>query len=84
MLPWLDAHAPELVLVSAGFDAHADDPLANLEWSDADFAWVTERLARLADRHAGGRVVWCREGGYDLGGLGRSVRLHVEALSEGT
>ena len=83
VLPWLDAYAPELVLVSAGFDAHADDPLANLEWSDADFAWVTARLVELAEAHAGGRVVSCLEGGYDLGALGRSVRAHADALAEG-
>ena len=84
VLPWLDEYEPELVLVSAGFDAHAEDPLANLRWSDEDFAWVTERLVELADRHAGGRLVSCLEGGYDLGALGRSVRLHVQALSEAT
>ncbi|KIT16999.1 histone deacetylase family protein [Jannaschia aquimarina] len=82
VLPALDAWRPELVLVSAGFDAHADDPLAQLQWSEDDFSWVTERLCELADTHAGGRVVSCLEGGYDLPALGRSARAHVTALGE--
>ena len=81
MLPALDAHAPGMILVSAGFDAHADDPLANLMLHEDDFAWITRRLVELAERHAGGRVVSCLEGGYDLPSLGRSARAHVEALS---
>ena len=80
VLPALDAHRPELVLVSAGFDAHADDPLAQLVWGDDDFAWLTGRLVELAGRHAGGRLVSCLEGGYDLAALGRTVRAHVEGL----
>ena len=84
VLPWLDAFAPELVLVSAGFDAHADDPLAQLTWDEDDFAWVTARLVELADAHAGGRLVSCLEGGYDLAALGRSARAHVTAMSRGT
>ena len=79
-LDWLDEWEPELVIVSAGFDAHADDPLANLELREADFADLTRRLAGLADRHAAGRVVSVLEGGYDLAALGRSARAHVEAL----
>ena len=79
-LDWLDAWEPELVIVSAGFDAHADDPLASLELGEEDFAALTRRLAELADRHAGGRVVSVLEGGYDLAALGRSARAHVEAL----
>ena len=81
MLPAIDAHAPGLILISAGFDAHADDPLAQLMLHEDDFAWITARLVELAERHAGGRVVSCLEGGYDLAALGRSARAHVEALA---
>ncbi len=81
-LPWLDAFAPELVLVSAGFDAHAADPLANLALSEDDFAWITARLCDLADAHAGGRVVSCLEGGYDMGALAASAAAHVAVLME--
>ncbi|HEY9037938.1 MAG TPA: histone deacetylase family protein [Roseovarius sp.] len=82
ILPALDAFAPELVLVSAGFDAHRDDPLANLELVEADFAWVTERICDLADIHAQGRVVSCLEGGYSLRALANSVAAHVDVLIE--
>ena len=80
-LPRLARQKPELVLVSAGFDAHADDPLANLMWEDEDFAWVTQRICDLA-RVCGGRVVSMLEGGYDLPALGRAARAHVEVLRE--
>lgn len=80
VLPRLDAFAPELVLVSAGFDAHRADPLAQLEWEVEDFVWATERLCDLADAHAGGRVVSCLEGGYDLHALAASVAAHVDVL----
>ena len=83
-LDWLDDWAPEIVIVSAGFDAHAADPLAQLMLEEADFAAITARLARLAGRHAGGRLVSVLEGGYDLAALGRSARAHVEALAGGT
>ena len=76
----LDAFAPQLVLVSAGFDAHRDDPLAQLAWEEDDFAWITERLCDLAAAHAGGRLVSCLEGGYDLDALARSVAVHVDVL----
>ena len=82
VLPALDDFRPELVLVSAGFDAHADDPLANLTWTGADFAWLTDRICDLADAHAGGRVVSTLEGGYDLNGLAASVAAHVGRLME--
>ena len=81
-LDWLDAWEPQLVIVSAGFDAHADDPLANLEMHEEDFAALTRRLVALAQAHAGGRVVSLLEGGYDLDALERSVRAHVEALED--
>ncbi|MGI1662285.1 histone deacetylase family protein [Palleronia sp. KMU-117] len=80
--PALDDFAPELVIISAGFDAHAADPLANLEWTEADFAWLTEGLCDLADTHAGGRVVSTLEGGYDLKALGASVAAHMQVLME--
>ena len=70
ILPAVEAFAPELILISAGFDAHAADPLAQLEWQVEDFAWLTERICDLADAHCGGRVVSTLEGGYDLAGAG--------------
>ena len=80
VLPRLEAFAPELVLISAGFDAHRRDPLANLELDEADFAWATRAVMDVADRHAGGRIVSMLEGGYDLEGLARSVDAHVTTL----
>ncbi len=82
VLPQLDRFAPELVLVSAGFDAHRDDPLAQLELVEEDFAWITGALCDIAARHAGGRLVSCLEGGYDLPALGASVAAHVRVLME--
>ncbi|WP_118137736.1 histone deacetylase family protein [Oceanicella sp. SM1341] len=82
VLPALDGFRPELVLVSAGFDAHRDDPLATLNWEAEDFAWVTERLCDIADAHCGGRLVSSLEGGYDLEGLAASVAAHVGVLME--
>ncbi|MBL3570130.1 acetoin utilization protein [Rhodovulum sulfidophilum] len=81
-LPRLDAFAPELVLVSAGFDAHAADPLAQLAWGTADFAWITQRLCDIAEAHSGGRLVSTLEGGYDLEALAASVAAHVAVLME--
>lgn len=80
LLPALDAFAPELLIISAGFDAHAADPLAQLRVLEADFAWITAELCALAARHAEGRVVSVLEGGYDLAALGSSVAAHVRAL----
>lgn len=80
MLPALDAFAPEMVLISAGFDAHRNDPLAQLMLEEADYAWATEQLLAIARRHAGGRVVSTLEGGYDLTALGASAAAHVRAL----
>ena len=82
VLPALEAHAPELVVISAGFDAHHRDPLANLNLREADFAWATAEICALADRHAAGRVVSTLEGGYDLGALAASVAAHVRVLME--
>ncbi|HXK54397.1 MAG TPA: histone deacetylase family protein [Hyphomicrobiales bacterium] len=80
ILPALDAFAPELVMVSAGFDAHMRDPLANLALSEDDYAWASERLLEAARAHAGGRLVSALEGGYDLEALKGSARAHVGAL----
>jgi acetoin utilization deacetylase AcuC-like enzyme len=79
-MPVLDSFRPQLVLVSAGFDAHRDDPLAYLELEDEDYRWVTERLLEVAERHAGGRVVSTLEGGYDLDALADCAEAHVSAL----
>lgn len=76
------AFRPELVLVSAGFDAHRDDPLAGLAWSEADFAWLTHAICDVADECCGGRVVSSLEGGYDLAALAGSVAAHVRVLME--
>lgn len=82
LLPAIEAHAPEMIFISAGFDAHARDPLANLNLLEADFAWATERICDIADRHAKGRVVSTLEGGYDLQALAASVAAHVRVLME--
>lgn len=82
VFPAIAAWKPDLILISAGFDAHADDPLANLNWHEADYAWLTAKLCDLADRHCAGRVVSCLEGGYDLGALTASVAAHVGVLQE--
>ncbi|ARU02635.1 histone deacetylase family protein [Yoonia vestfoldensis] len=82
VLPRVDAFAPELILISAGFDAHRDDPLAGLELTEDDFAWITARLCDLADSHCHGRVVSALEGGYDLLALGASAAAHVRILEE--
>jgi acetoin utilization deacetylase AcuC-like enzyme len=82
VFPRLEAFRPELILISAGFDAHARDPLAQLMWEEDDFAWLTGRLCDLAEAHAGGRVVSALEGGYDLAALQASVAAHVGVLRE--
>lgn len=78
----VEAFRPDLILVSAGFDAHRDDPLANLIWTEADFAWITRAICDLAARTCGGRVVSALEGGYDLDALAASVAAHVDVLME--
>lgn len=80
ILPALDAFAPELLIISAGFDAHRDDPLAQLRVETGDYAWLTDQLVALADRHCRGRVVSMLEGGYDLNALAASARVHVRSL----
>jgi len=79
-IPALDLYQPQLVFVSAGFDAHRDDPLAYLKLEDEDYRWITEKLVQVADRHAGGRVVSTLEGGYNVQALGRCVVEHVGVL----
>jgi acetoin utilization deacetylase AcuC-like enzyme len=80
ILPALDTFAPELILVSAGFDAHKADPLANLALDESDYAWGGQALRELARAHCGGRIVSTLEGGYDLAALGRSSAAYVAAL----
>lgn len=79
-LPALDAFAPQLIYVSAGFDAHREDDMGNLALVEADYAWVTQQIMRLADRHCRGRVISCLEGGYALSALARSTAAHVRSL----
>ena len=83
ILPALDAFAPDFLMISAGFDAHADDPLGGLNFQDEDYHWATRALMEVAKKRAGGRVVSTLEGGYDLAALGRSAAAHVRALMEG-
>jgi acetoin utilization deacetylase AcuC-like enzyme len=80
-LPALEAYKPQMVFVSAGFDAHRDDPLAYLKLGDEDYRWITEKLVEVAHRHAGGRVVSTLEGGYNVDALGRCVVEHVRVLA---
>lgn len=80
LLPAIERWAPQLLLISAGFDAHRLDPLADLELSSADYAWISRALARLADRHADGRLVSTLEGGYSLTALREGALAHVSAL----
>jgi acetoin utilization deacetylase AcuC-like enzyme len=82
ILPALRNFAPDIVLISAGFDAHQDDPLANLRLVEPDFAWATNKIAEVAARHAQGRLVSMLEGGYNLAALAKSVGVHVKALME--
>lgn len=79
-LPELAAFAPQMIFISAGFDAHMADPLADLRLSSADYAWVTEAACAVADRYAQGRVVSTLEGGYDIAALASSAAVHVERL----
>lgn len=78
--PRLRAFKPELIIISAGFDAHQDDPLANLNWSTADFSWLTAELCTLAQELCQGRIVSTLEGGYDLNALAAATRAHVQEL----
>jgi acetoin utilization deacetylase AcuC-like enzyme len=82
ILPELEAFGPELIIISAGFDAHARDPLANLEVQTEDYAWVTKEIMAVADRSCDGRVVSSLEGGYDLAALAESAAIHVKTLMD--
>jgi acetoin utilization deacetylase AcuC-like enzyme len=84
ILPALDAFGPDLVIISAGFDAHRDDPLGGLNFTEEDFVWATLNVMDLADKHAEGRVVSVLEGGYDIRALAASVAAHVQALIRGS
>ena len=83
-MPKVDEFAPDLVMISAGFDAHENDPVgdASQNLEAADFAWATRAIASIARRHAKGRMISSLEGGYGLEALGRSATAHVRALSE--
>jgi acetoin utilization deacetylase AcuC-like enzyme len=80
-LPALDAFQPQMVFVSAGFDAHRDEEMASLRLAEPDYTWITEQITAVADKHARGRIVSLLEGGYDLHALGRSVAAHLKVLS---
>ncbi len=80
-MPRLDAFAPQMIFISAGFDAHREDDLGQMGLVEADYVYITERLMELADRHAGGRIVSSLEGGYNLSALARSAGAHVKALA---
>ena len=82
VFPVLQNFEPELILISAGFDAHEADPLAELNWSTEDFSWLTERLCKIAEECCEGRLVSTLEGGYDLEALADSVKVHVKKLCE--
>jgi acetoin utilization deacetylase AcuC-like enzyme len=81
-LPALERFAPQMIFFSAGFDAHREDDMASLNLTEADYAWVTERVREVALRHAGGRIVSVLEGGYALSALGRSAVAHIRALAD--
>jgi acetoin utilization deacetylase AcuC-like enzyme len=81
-MPALETFAPQMVFISAGFDAHREDDLGQMGLVEADYEWITQRLVDLARRHAQGRIVSCLEGGYHLGALARSVAAHVRVLAD--
>jgi len=81
-LPRLEAFRPEMIFVSAGFDAHREDDLGQLGLVEADYAWITQQLKDVANRHAKGRIVSSLEGGYNLSALGRSVEAHLRVLAD--
>ena len=83
ILPRVDDFAPDLIIISAGFDAHRRDPLGNLNLVEADYAWATRKIMEIAQKRCAGRIVSVLEGGYDLESLARSVAAHVTTLMEG-
>jgi acetoin utilization deacetylase AcuC-like enzyme len=80
-LPRLEAHKPQMVFISAGFDAHREDDMGQLGLVENDYVWITQRIQEVARRHAQGRIVSCLEGGYDLSALARSVEAHIRVLA---
>lgn len=80
-LPALHAHQPEMILISAGFDAHRDDDMGQMGLVEADYAWMTRKIMEIADQYAQGRIVSCLEGGYNLPALARSVVAHIRVLA---
>ena len=80
-MPRLEAHKPELILISAGFDAHREDDLGQLGLVEQDYVWITQRIKEVALKHAKGRIVSCLEGGYNLSALSRSVEAHIRVLA---
>jgi acetoin utilization deacetylase AcuC-like enzyme len=81
-MPRLEEFAPQMIFISAGFDAHREDDLGQLGLVEADYEWITQRLKWLAERHAQGRIVSCLEGGYNLSALARSVAAHLRVLAD--
>jgi acetoin utilization deacetylase AcuC-like enzyme len=81
-LPRLDAYKPEMIFISAGFDAHRDDDMGQMGLVEKDYAWITQKLKEVAYRHSQGRIVSCLEGGYNLNALARSVEAHIRALAD--
>jgi acetoin utilization deacetylase AcuC-like enzyme len=81
-IPRLEAHKPELIFISAGFDAHREDDMGQMGLVEQDYAWITQRIKDVALRHAKGRIVSCLEGGYNLSALGRSVEAHLRVLAD--
>jgi len=80
-MPRLDAHKPQMIFISAGFDAHREDDMGQLGLVEQDYIWITQRIKDVAQRHAQGRIVSCLEGGYDLSSLARSVEAHIRILA---
>lgn len=81
-LPRLEAFEPEMIFISAGFDAHREDDMGQLGLTEQDYAWITQRVRAVAQRYAKGRIVSCLEGGYNLSALGRSVEAHLRVLAD--
>ena len=81
-MPRLEDFKPEMIFISAGFDAHRDDELGQLGLVEADYAWITRRIMDVAQRHAQGRIVSALEGGYHLDALARSVEAHIRVLAD--
>ncbi|MDP2164756.1 MAG: histone deacetylase family protein [Hydrogenophaga sp.] len=81
-MPRLDAHKPQMIFISAGFDAHREDDMGQLGLVEQDYIWITQRIKEVALRHAQGRIVSCLEGGYDLSSLARSVEAHIRVLAD--